>query len=395
MIALALIVGLTFVLLLGWKISQFTRSPHDAPLRAITLCLTSGAASFILALPPMAQGIRSVAGTGAPRLVQNAFNLGMFFWLMCFYLYSSTNHRTARAHARRETLPLALAVLGLLVTTLAAAGHDTGANYEKADLRVGALAAFYLIAYLYLTYAQAVTLRWTWRYARASRHALAWGLRLMAAAIAVISAANAARAVLTVIRWRGAFVPSTVTGVSGGVIAVAVPLFLLGAAYPAVHARLSVVRIRRYRRRVYHRLYPLWSLLHETYPQDALDRDRSRPWALPRRPRSVDRRYYRRAIECRDGLVRISPYLGQVDTAAMDLSDVSADRLADQLHKALRAQANSEKTQYGAVAVAVPRAQGLDADVQQLVKLSDALERRTARLTAPDKHQHPQGNRRD
>ncbi|WP_406169771.1 MAB_1171c family putative transporter [Streptomyces sp. NBC_00996] len=289
--------------------------------------------------------------------------------------------------ARREAIPLGLAILGISLATVAASGHDTGESYDRADMTVGALAAFYLIANLYLVYALAMALRWTWQYARAStRRSLTLGLWLMAAALAVIGLASAIRAALTVVRWRGGSVTPAITTVSGHLIAVAIPLFLIGAGYPAAHARLSVMRIRRQRRSMYHRLYPLWSLLHETYPQDALHHDRVSPWTLPRRPRSVDRRYYRRAIECRDGLVRISPYLGQVETTAMDLSDTSAEVLADQLHHALRAQAEGRKAPYGAIAVAVPHAQGLDADVRQLVKLSDALNRRASRHAGHGQH---------
>lgn len=61
-----------------------------------------------------------------------------------------------------------------------------------------------------------------------------------------------------------------------------------------------------------------------------------------------------------------------------DLSESSADLLADRLCAALKAQAEGEEAPYNAVAVAVPQAQGLDADVRQLVMLSDALHRRTS-----------------
>ncbi|MEV0845485.1 MAB_1171c family putative transporter [Streptomyces sp. NPDC049954] len=381
MTELAVVVGTAFALLLGWKISQLLRSPRDAPLRAVTLCLTSAAASFCLALPPLSGPIDSVGGHGAPRLVQNVFAFGMVFWLMCFYLYSATDHRRGRVRARWELLPLGLAVLGLSATTVAAAGRDGGGGYDSVDMRLGAVAAFYVIADLYLVYALAMALRWTWRYARAARQDLAVGLWLMAAALAVIAAVSAVRAVLTVVRWRGASVAPAVTTVSGHLIAAALPLFLIGAGYPAARGRLAVLRVRRQRRGMYHRLYPLWSLLHETYPQDALYPDHAGRAGLLRRPRGVHHLYYRRAIECRDGLVRISPYLGQPEAAATDLSDVSAEALADRLRDALRAQSEGREAPYGPIAVALPHAQGLDADVQQLVKLSDALTRRPAHHT--------------
>lgn len=146
---------------------------------------------------------------------------------------------------------------------------------------------------------------------------------------------------------------------------------------------------------MYHRLYPLWSLLHEAYPQDALPRNRISPWALLRRSHGVDRRYYRRAIECRDGSVRISPYLSQrTEMTATNLSASSADLLADRLCAALAAQAEGREAPHGAVAVAVPQAKGLDADVRQLVMLSDALRRSASHRTEREKRTEDQGSRR-
>jgi hypothetical protein len=75
---------------------------------------------------------------------------------------------------------------------------------------------------------------------------------------------------------------------------------------------------------------------------------------------SVHRRYYRRVIECRDGLVRISPYL-----------DTAGDDLARDLKAALRT--TQEHGTRPAVGVAIPDRDGLDADVEQLVTLSEAL----------------------
>ncbi|MGH3426091.1 MAG: DUF6545 domain-containing protein [Mycobacteriales bacterium] len=82
----------------------------------------------------------------------------------------------------------------------------------------------------------------------------------------------------------------------------------------------------------------------------------------------MHRRYYRRVIECRDGLVRISPHLAQLrQNGRQD------DPLVDLLKDALRAHAAGEPVPPHATPVAVPTQAGLHADVDELVALSRML----------------------
>jgi hypothetical protein len=71
-------------------------------------------------------------------------------------------------------------------------------------------------------------------------------------------------------------------------------------------------------------------------------------------------------IECRDGLVRISPYLGENDGA-------DPRELAELLRRALRERGSGETAPAHAVAVAIPEGEGLDADVHELEAISNAL----------------------
>lgn len=132
---------------------------------------------------------------------------------------------------------------------------------------------------------------------------------------------------------------------------------------------------RHYRQ--YRHLAPLWNELHRAFPQDALTRVPSSPWLERITPRGVDRRYYRRVIECRYGLVRISPPL---------MVPGSPQPLADRLLTALRIvpAAREAPEDTVAVAVAVPSSAGLDADARELVALARQLAatRRRARSSA-------------
>ncbi|MFJ9865362.1 MAB_1171c family putative transporter [Streptomyces sp. NPDC101165] len=367
--------GLLFVGALGWKVFQLVKAPRDTALRAVTLCLISAACSLVLATPPFAHRIDSLGGPGAPRLVQNLFVLSMVYWLMCFYLYSAAAATAdGNRRARREALLLALAAIGLVVATVAAGGHDDGGGFRGSDLRDPALVSFYLIADLYLCYALSMALRWTCAYARASQRPLATGLWLTAAGIGAMAASCAIRTVLTVVRWQGGTVPLAVTRATGLTVAIAVPLFLVGVSYPGVATRIAAVRLRRQHRRMYRRLGPLWELLHEAYPEHSLDRMPSGRWHDHLRPFGGHRRYYRRVIECRDGLVRISPQLAPAEGAAQGRpgwADDTADRLWAALHGERHPAASAQ-----AVAVAMPLTHSLEDDVRQLAELSDAVRRR-------------------
>jgi hypothetical protein len=140
-------------------------------------------------------------------------------------------------------------------------------------------------------------------------------------------------------------------------------LCLAGISYPAAVVRLGALRIWWRHLRAYHRLAPLWTELNSRFPEDRLSRVPVTRWKDVLSLRGVHRRYYRRVIECRDGLVRISPYIDQQDN----------DDLAVKLRRALRAHASGEGVPQDAVPLALPEQDGLDADVEQLMTLSAAL----------------------
>ncbi|SEB31261.1 hypothetical protein SAMN04490357_0139 [Streptomyces misionensis] len=378
-----LALSLVFAAALGWKIFQLVKAPRDAALRAVTLCLISAACSFVLAREPFADWIASAGGPGAPRLVQNLFVLSMAYWLMCFYLYSAAADASeGSTRARREALLLALAATGLLTATITAGVGDDGANFRGSDLRDPALVSFYLVADLYLVYALAMALRWTCAYARASQRPLATGLWITAVAIGTMAASCTIRTVLTVVRWQGGTVPQAVTWASSVMIALAVPLFLIGVSYPGAATRIAAVRIRRQHRRLYRRLGPLWQILCEAYPEHTLCRMPAKPWRDHLLPLGIHRRLYRRVIECRDGLVRISPHLSPI-AGPVENHPGGADDLADQLFAALRNE-QPPTAPAQAAAVAMPLTQSLEDDVRQLVQLSDAVRRR--RVVARAQH---------
>nr|WP_291410283.1 DUF6545 domain-containing protein [Actinophytocola sp.] len=97
------------------------------------------------------------------------------------------------------------------------------------------------------------------------------------------------------------------------------------------------------------------------------------PWRDALSLRSVHRRYYRRVIECRDGLVRISPYLANMGADPAELA--VPEHLAEQLTGALRAHAAGQTVPPQAIPIAMPSDDSLDADVDRLIELSHAVQR--------------------
>ncbi|MFI9400602.1 MAB_1171c family putative transporter [Nocardia sp. NPDC052316] len=149
-------------------------------------------------------------------------------------------------------------------------------------------------------------------------------------------------------------------------------LFLIGITVPAAVTRVSAARIWWRHLRAYHTLTPLWAVLHAEFPEDALIRESARSRFDRFRVTGVHRRFYRRVIECRDGLVRISPYLVYIQTAEAHRAGTSTE-LAQQLRRALRARAAGLEISGRPVSIATPAADGLDADVDELLALADAL----------------------
>ncbi len=369
MIALLVLTWVLLLLALVWKVYQLFRAPHDRPLRAVTFCITCATAFFSLGVPSAARGLDWLLGHGAGKLAQNCLLLATVYWLLCFYVYSAAEPGQAARRVHREAVALAVAVTVLTAATLATPSAVRGRVYGAADMRVGQVALFYVVVGLYLVYALSAALSWTWRYARISGRPLATGLWFAATALACMVVASAGRAVFDVVRWRGGTVPAALNQIVALLLALAIPLFVIGVSYPGVVMRLAAARIWWQHRQAYHRLRPLWTLLHEAYPQDALNRFPAGRWREALSVRGVHRRYYRRVIECRDGLVRISPYLVQQGVPDEAVPSV----LAEQLRSALRTQAAGGTAGSRAVGLALPQEDGLDADVRQLVALSDAL----------------------
>jgi hypothetical protein len=369
--------GLLLVLVAAvvWKLYQWRRTPDDAPLRSVALCLLSAALSYPLAMPGGASGVDTVAGHGTAKLIQNLLLLATVYFLMSFFLYSAGG-RTARRRVRREAVVVALVAVAITAAAESIPHEEFAGSFSTADMTRAQIAFFYLAAGLYLMYALGVAGRWTRRYARMSRRPHSTGLWMTAVALTAMAAACAVRAVIVTVRWTGATVAHPVMAAVAFLLAGSILLFVAGVTYAGARTRIASLRLWLRRRRDHRRLAPLWQLLSEAYPDNVLTPASESLWDRMR-ARGVHRRYHRRIVECRDGLVAISPHLTREDGDGPVL-DLNPTELAARLRGATVRIGQGVPAPRQAVPLAMPNGNDRESDVQQLIAVSDAL-RTTAR----------------
>ncbi|MFI0742519.1 MAB_1171c family putative transporter [Streptomyces sp. NPDC021100] len=366
-----------------WKLYQLSRAPKNRALRSVALCLLCACSSYLLVMPGGASGVETVAGHGWAKIGQNVLLLAAAYFLMCFYLYSAADRASGQRRARREGLLVLLVIAAAIALGASAPDRVFAGSYATADMTVTPLAAFYELAGLYLLYALAAAAWWTRKYACKTDCPYSTGLWMAAAGMSGMAAACAIRAVFVLIRWQGGTIPQPLVVTVAFLLVGSVLSFSTGITYPSVRARATAIGIWLRHRRQYRQLAPLWQLLSEAYPEIVLDREPLRwdSWCV----RGVHRRYERRFVEIRDGLVRISPYLGEdrsSDAAVLAgrLTEAAQAVIAERLGDG-GSRRDAAAAPRPAVALAMPLQDGRDADVQQLVELSKAL--RGAALRTP------------
>ncbi|HZG06197.1 MAG TPA: MAB_1171c family putative transporter [Streptomyces sp.] len=378
--------GAGSLLALAWLAYRLTRAPRDVPLWAVTGLIACWAVAYPFGLAADRNEVFWGLAPMTSRLVQHLLVLAAVNCMVYFYLFSALP--PARARRRAAWYGLALLAAAAVLTAAAAA---TPEGVRTRDHTVTSVAVFFVTADVYLAAGFALGWVWTRRYARRAEPRLARGLRITSVGMAAIVVANALFVPAVLMRWAGgdgahesldtAGAAETTLGWFGAVFFLlpGIVLILVGIIYPAAVMRLTALRVWWRHLRAYRGLAPLWTALHRHFPEDALHRVPVRPWRDALSLRGVHRRYYRRVIECRDGLVRVSPYLAALDrdsgTGAGTGGPVDADprELARRLREALRAHAAGRPVSTSAVPVVVPDEGDLDADVRQLVALSRAL----------------------
>ncbi|MEU7481096.1 MAB_1171c family putative transporter [Lentzea sp. NPDC042327] len=344
------------------------RRPHDPRLRSVTGLVAGWAVGYpfgraaangrwFLGLDPM-----------VCQLVQHSMLQVGVFCLICFFLFSALDDEGARRKAVQHLVPLAgcIAVMTWAVLSipdeLRVAAARVPNSLGGGPTGVLAITVFYALGNGYLLYGFATMFGWARRYARGAEPRLRRGLLITSTGLALLVPADAIFVSSNVSRYFGEPLPRWLLTAAVWFLLPGVLLCVVGVLYPVAAMRFAATRLWLRHLRAYHRLGPLWTLLHQSFPEDALHRVPSRRDAFSLR--GVHRRYYRRVIECRDGLVRISPYVAQTPE---DLP------LAERLRAGLETRRAGGVAQRRPIALAVPEHDGMDADVGELEKLAVAL----------------------
>ncbi|MCE3555517.1 hypothetical protein LWC33_29235 [Pseudonocardia sp. RS11V-5] len=346
-----------------WKISQVIRVPDDRYLRAVTACTVF---VFIALSAQLATSLPiNILGPYLPKLVQNVV-LTFFFALLLIVLQASVSPYRAARRARGEVLLGAAASVGLVVTFVATSPEHRGVSYEIATGDAGAV-WFYLVGNAYMAYATARGAVLAWQAARQTRSRARLSLRVAAAGLAICFAGtHLPRVIATSGHLAGQPTEMLRTEVwTTPLLAGGIAVFFIGIAYPGARTGMLKAHLWLEARRRYHQLRPLWFTVCKAFPTIAL----FAPVPLVRELlhfRYMRLRYYRRLIECRDGLVCLSPRLSTEGLPAPEL----AQQISDLVGTGTR-----ERPAPAQMILAEPVGDSVEEDVGELVKLSRELRR--------------------
>lgn len=370
-----------------WKGSQLARRPRDIPLWAVVGTLAAGLIGWF---------ITTYAGgrTSQPSITPSTqlFWLGrvfnpvlMVYGIALFYILASDTRVRKRLIIHTAAL-VAVLTIGTAFALTAPPGPAPNSTYP-----------IYLTVFSYAGITMfVVVVLLTRRYSRNAAPRLRLGLNIAGLGAGLLSLACLVQVPLFLLRWLKIFtLPPSVSGILGLGPLIGGLIFVIGLLYPAATMRAAAVGVWLRHRRDYRRLAPLAQALAVAYPELALSRvpsgpdqraseirgggasgdgGRGRdPWWKALSLFGVNRRRYRRIIEIRDGLVKISPYLG-----ADPPSD--PETLAERLRDALARRSRGEEPGSETVALlALPIEGGKRGEIDALVALSDAMARTAPR----------------
>ncbi|WP_410658375.1 MAB_1171c family putative transporter [Amycolatopsis sp. lyj-112] len=344
---------------LVWKGYQLSRQPWNLPLRGIV-----GFLAFAL----VGRILRDVVGDaslvrGGPVWSAVAWHVptsAAVLSLLFFFDAATLPRQVVKRRARRNVLVL-LATEVIMIGTAALAPGSRSVPH---------MSVIYFAANLFMGCALAACAISALRYARQAERRLALGLRVAAVGFALTALTSGIFAAIDVEYWVTRTLFVDIIGVNGTLSFTGIVAIVIGLLYPAARMRLTAIRIWWRQRRAYHALGPLWTALHRAFPEDEFLRASTTPWDSLR-VWDVHRRYYRRMIECRDGLVRISPRVAELRER-----HPATTPLADLITEALQNSPADLGEQRQAIPLAIPDIDSPHDEVDELVELSRAFAQR-------------------
>ncbi|MGW1605485.1 MAB_1171c family putative transporter [Streptomyces eurythermus] len=364
-----------------WKGIDLVRAPHDRLLRLLVACLFMLMSGEILSFPEVSSAIDAATAVGIGKVAFNGIYMTGLFALILFFVFCVRDSDAEyRRRLRINTGLLAGALIALVIAMVATPATMRGHSLSTPDMAEPAVAFFYLSGGAYFVYAYLVCGLWSMRFARRASLHLGLGLWTMALGLFGLTLTSVNRIILVALRIDEPGVHEAFNSANWAMSDWAMGIVLFGVCYSAGAQLLTRWQSIVHHRRMYHELAPLWTTLANAYPELVLNRvPAGSMWHRVRQRRTYEQRFYRRLIECRDGLVRLSPYLTQVAPGA-DLAYGPGDQLARHIVIALvhKPPAESPDIAFAAARIASPTSNSLDADARELIAISHALRERTS-----------------
>ncbi|WP_410647969.1 MAB_1171c family putative transporter [Amycolatopsis sp. cmx-4-54] len=344
-----------------WKGYQLSRQPWNLPLQGIV-----GFLAFAL----IGRILRDVVGDaslvrGGPvwsAVAWHAPTSAAVLSLLFFFDAATLHRQVAKRRTRRNLIVLVTAELVMIGAAASA----------PAPRSVPHMSVIYFAANLFMGCALAACAVSALRYARQAERRLSIGLRVAAVGFVLVAVTSGIFATIDVEYWFTGTLFMDIISVNGTLSFVGIVAIVAGLLYPAARMRLTAIRIWWRQRHAYHALGPLWTALHNAFPEDEFLRASTTPWDSLR-VWDVHRRYYRRMIECRDGLVRISPRVAKLREHHTDDTPLS-----DLIAEALQGSPHDHGEQQRAVPLAIPDTNSAHDEVDELVALSRAFAARNS-----------------
>ena len=347
------------VLALVLKVVQRRHSPYSPQDGMVLAALAAYALEWAIIVPGIAGFGMRVAG---PLVVPSINLVALFVEQYCVagFLLLATESRRG---VRWLSALFVVAMSGLLVLI------GLGALDRPAGSLPASSAAVVLNVWIgvYAIAATQVAVVMAWRHSKQTRQPVTTALRMIACSLTVVNiSATIGASISTELNWLGHPFPVWIPYWAKNFTTAGIAGFLVAACLPAVVGSLAAIRRGWARHRAYLDLDTLWRALTVAFPQTTLQRAPNTNFVALFSWSSPERRYYRRAVECRDGLLQISPYLPD-DVGADPLSQASA------LRAALRARQKGATPTGAARLFAAPSQPDFDGDGAALRALSRAL----------------------
>lgn len=394
----ALFLGIGALTLAAGIIRAVSLRRHATPaLRALCLILITLGLAFVL-LSDSVQAVESRLYPNLGRLLSNCATLTAAFGAQALLLNLSQPPEIARRRVRGRlvgALGAIVVLVGLFVASRTPAPTGTFGSLYATQPTL----AFYALVYAGYLGVAVADLGWqSWRYScHARRRYLRAGLRTitMGCALALVYVID--KVVSVVHAWLGGaqpgpsasgLCPSPLSSVgcatSVALPAVAVLVIVVGVTLPAWGPRLELPVRWIAQWRSYHRLRPLWAVLHDVFPEIALTSPSGVSGSYSRHDAGM--RLYRRVIEIRDGALLLRDYRDPTVAAAAEaagrrggLRDERLRATVEAAELAAAIEARRRNRRAASPVTHLPAAAVLEPDLRSesawLVQVSDAFRR--------------------